>query len=156
MWEKDDAVKDDAVKSMKPQITRVAAYGLVLEGRSILLCRLSAQLPRDVGRWTLPGGGVEFGEDPAAAMIRELREETGLDVRPIKLAGIDSRHVEEEHRSFHGIRIIYFAEVIGGTLTHEVQGSTDRCDWWSYEDALTLPQVDLTVAGLGLAFPNNA
>ena len=49
------------------------------EGR-ILLARLSA-IEVDVGAWTLPGGGVDFGEHPDAAAIRELEEETGLDRR---------------------------------------------------------------------------
>ena len=61
--------------------TRIGSYSLCLddEGR-ILLARLSA-LEVDVGAWTMPGGGIEFGEHPDAAAVRELEEETGLDRR---------------------------------------------------------------------------
>lgn len=140
--------------SLKKQITRIAAYGLVRQSQRILLCRISDHITRDPGRWTLPGGALNFGEDPVAAMIREVREETGLTVRSLGLAGIDSFLKEDEDHDFHGIRIIYHAELIGGTLTNELDGSTDLCAWWSYEEAVKLPLVDLAEVGLDLAFSN--
>jgi 8-oxo-dGTP diphosphatase len=100
----------------------------------------------------LPGGGIDFGEDPVNAMGREVHEETGLTVRPTGLAGIDSLSIEEEDRHFHGIRIIYDTVVTGGTLRNELDGSTDLCAWWSYEEAKELQLVELAKAGLELAF----
>ncbi|HSG73194.1 MAG TPA: hypothetical protein VLA12_22455 [Planctomycetaceae bacterium] len=50
------------------------------------------------------------------------------------------------------IRLIYRTELRGGTLTDEVQGSTDRCSWWSYEDIRDLPLVSLAELGVSLAF----
>ena len=43
----------------------------------ILLVRVAPGYMRDVGQWTLPGGGLNFGEDPADGALRELTEETG-------------------------------------------------------------------------------
>ena len=74
---------------MRPRRSRVSAYGLILDGDRILLCRLSKELPRWEGSWTLPGGGLEFGESPEAAMIREVEEETGLQVVARSIAGIE-------------------------------------------------------------------
>ncbi len=71
----------------KPQITRVAAYGLVVKEARLLLCRISARLPLDAGQWTLPGGGIDFGEAPADAMVCEVEEESGLLVCPLGLVG---------------------------------------------------------------------
>ena len=65
---------------LQKQISRVAAYGLVLLNEKMLLCRISSQIPQHKGHWTLPGGGVEFGEAPDATMVREVKEETGIDV----------------------------------------------------------------------------
>ena len=135
-----------------PQITRVAAYGLVLSESRILLCRISDQLTSHAGQWTLPGGGIEFGEEPAAAMVREVHEETGLDVRPEHIADVHSVNLSLDGKDFHAIRIIYATELLGGRLSNEVDGTTDLCAWWSLEEARQLPLVDLAQTGLRLAF----
>jgi 8-oxo-dGTP diphosphatase len=85
-------------------------------------------------------------------MMREVNEETGLVVKPRGVAGIDSFHEEYEDHAFHGIRIIYYTELIGGTLRNELSGSTDLCAWWSLDEARTLPLGDLAEIGLDLAF----
>lgn len=140
--------------SSKPHITRIAAYGLILQDQRILLCRLSEQLPEYAGYWTLPGGGIDFGEDPTHAMIREVNEETGLMVKPNRVAGINSFYEEQVEHKFHGIRIIYNTQLIGGALINELDGTTDLCAWWSFDEARMLPLVDLTEIGLKLAFPD--
>ena len=132
-------------------ITRVAAYGIVRDEGKILLCRLAKPVPRHAGKWTLPGGGIDFGEDPEAAMVREVREETGLIVRPSSIAGVDSRVSDRPERAMHSIRIIDFADLLGGTLTYEINGTTDFCKWWSFNEAASLPLVDLAEAGLAIA-----
>ena len=57
------------------QIQRVAAYGVVRQSNQILLCQLTRSR-----QWTLPGGGIDFGEHPKAAVKREVLEETGFYV----------------------------------------------------------------------------
>ena len=136
-------------------ITRVAAYGLVTDLDRILLCRISNQLPRLAGLWTLPGGGLQFREDPQDAMIREVQEETGLSVRSTGLVGVDSNSVDTEEAHYHAIRIIYGAERIGGTLTNEIDGTTDLCQFWSRADLAALPLVDLAEIGVALAWADN-
>ena len=130
--------------------TRIAAYGLVIwEGR-VLLCRISPRVIEWAGFWTLPGGGIDFGEDPAEAMVREVQEETGLRVRPAGIAGIDSRMVPNGSAATHSLRIIYFAEVLGGALRNELDGSTDLCAWHEVDAVQSLPIVDLVKSGLDL------
>lgn len=130
------------------QRTRVAAYAIIVEGERILLCRLSAELEKLAGQWTLPGGGIDFGEPPVSGMIREVLEETGLVVRAVDIAHVDSFVSQKEEATWHHVRIIYRAEVVSGELRHEVQGSTDRCEWFAKDE---LPQlVDLAEIGVGL------
>lgn len=71
--------------------TRVAAYALATdEAGRVLLARVAPGYP-SAGQWTLPGGGLTFGEDPAAGALRELTEETGLTGEIESIAFIDSR-----------------------------------------------------------------
>jgi 8-oxo-dGTP diphosphatase len=135
------------------QVTRIAAYALCLdeEGR-ILLTRLS---PEEVkrGQWTLPGGGIDFGEAPADAVLRELTEETGLTGEVISLADVQSwlrRGAIPAYPGddFHAIQVIYRVRVTGGTLRDEVDGSTDAAAWFTRAELEKLPVVDLVEAGL--------
>jgi ADP-ribose pyrophosphatase YjhB (NUDIX family) len=138
--------------SQQQQITRVAAYGLITREREILLCRFSERFPARTGCWTLPGGGIDFGEDPVDAMVREVAEETGLRVENTGLAGVNAHNVATQDSQYHGIRILYHARVLGGALTNEVDGTTDLCQWWAINDLQTIELIDLVEFALPLAF----
>ena len=87
------------------------------------------------GLWSLPGGGVEQGEHPDDTVVREFREETGLDVRVVGLRTVTAdvarlRSGDLEHTD----RIVYDVEAVGGVLRAEVGGTTDRVVWMDAED----------------------
>jgi ADP-ribose pyrophosphatase YjhB (NUDIX family) len=112
---------------------RVAAYGIARDGDLVLLSRLSRSPHR--GRWTLPGGGLDFGERPADAVVRETHEETGLHVRVEELLDADAElwsfTKSDGRREAHAVRFVYRVTVLGGTLgVVEVDGSTDDARWW--------------------------
>jgi 8-oxo-dGTP diphosphatase len=136
----------------RERVTRVAAYSLVVDDGRILLCRLLEHVVGNVGDWTLPGGGIDFGEDPRDAAVREVFEETGLHVEVEELVEVDSAHFNLTERDMHAVRIIYSARDLGGELTHEIDGSTDLCAWMTPEEALELPLVNLARLGIWLAF----
>lgn len=136
---------------MKPKRTRISAYALIRDSDNILLCRLSKELPRWEGCWTLPGGGLDFGESPEEAVVREVEEETGFLVEVRSLAKIDSIHDTSGSEDFHGIRIIYHVELIGGRLRHEISGSTDCCEWHPFHPTPDILLVDLAQLGVRVA-----
>lgn len=70
----------------------IGVFGIIRddEGR-ILLC-----LRNDYALRNLPGGGVESGESPWQAMIREVKEETGLDVEITKLVGVYTKSNKDD------------------------------------------------------------
>ncbi|WP_246053106.1 NUDIX hydrolase [Actinocorallia herbida] len=123
---------------------RVAAYAVVVEDGRILLARfIGGERPR----WILPGGGLEHGEDPADAVLRELTEETGYTGRIIRLLGLHSFHWPDrdwdgEVVDFHGLRVLYEVARTGGELRYETDNSTDRAEWFALDELAGLDLMD--------------
>src|SRR5688572_25995285 len=96
-----------------PRRQRVAAYAVILRtpaspsstsagdpatgGPEILLCRLAPRISRQE-LWTLPGGGLDHGEDPRDALRREVMEETGLEAVVGDSARVYSAHLPRASR----------------------------------------------------------
>ena len=96
--------------TLEPRIDCVGAIITDASGRLLLIKR--GHEP-EAGRWSLPGGRVEPGESDQQAVVREVREETGLEVTPGRLAGTVSRPWPDGR-----VLVIrdYTAEVTGGSL----------------------------------------
>ena len=89
-------------------------------------------------------------------MVREVEEETGLRVIPKVIVDAHSLQREFGGRNMHSIRIVYLAEVAGGELRFEQDGTTDRCEWFTEEAARMLPLVELGKEGIELAFSSSS
>lgn len=126
---------------------RVAAYAVVIGDDETMLLAHWNEGPERNG-WSLPGGGIEPGEHPADAAVREVREETGYDVELDELIGVDSIVIPAERRPdsdepLQALRIVYRAHVVGGALAHEVGGSSDEAAWFSPREVDDLDRVGL-------------
>lgn len=135
---------------MKEDRVRVAAYALCRdEGGRVLLCHIAPSV--GVGDvWTLPGGGLDFGESPADAVIRELAEETGYQGEVDRLLDVTDRLFDMDgERRLHAIRIVYAVRITGGDLRDEPDGSTDMCRWLTVEEAAGLRVGELARRAIG-------
>ena len=130
-----------------PRRQRIAAYALLLRDDEVLLTRMSERT-RIPGRWTLPGGGIDHGEDPREALVREVYEETGLHISAGVVADVHSSHFTGPRsdglvEDYHGIHLIFLATILPGSEdvephVTEVDGSTDLAVWMKREEALGL------------------
>ncbi len=116
------------------QRRRVPCVGAVVHdarGRLLLVRRAN---PPARGLWSVPGGRVEPGEDDGTAVVREVAEETGLAVTPVRLVGSVLRDAPDG-----SVYVIadYLCEVTGGTLA----AGDDAADagWFDAAALETLP-----------------
>jgi len=123
-------------RSSLPKRQRVGAYAVILRGDQILLSRLAPSIaPEEL--WTLPGGGLDHGEDPRTAVLREIHEETGLDAEVGDTARLYSAHMPAAWRDgrrvdAHALRIVYDGWVpvdAPEPRVVEVDGSTVEAAW---------------------------
>ncbi|WP_430591826.1 NUDIX hydrolase [Humidisolicoccus flavus] len=127
--------------------TRIAAYAVIVDDEQILL---SHTVVENWEAWTLPGGGIDPGEHPEDAAIREVFEETGFTVEITDTLGVDSQVLDPrngEETPLHAIRIIFTARIVAGELVFEHSGSTDRAAWFALDE---LPRPRAASIDLGL------
>ncbi|WP_432501796.1 NUDIX hydrolase [Kineococcus arenarius] len=137
---------------------RLAAYAVVVSpDREILLTRLSPITPSP-GRWTLPGGGVDHGEHPLAAAVREVHEETGMEVEVDGLVDIGSEHFTGRSprgvlEDFHAVRVLVTATArqVRAPQVLDVGGSTDLGSWVPLARASHLGLVGVAHRGVQIA-----
>ncbi len=135
----------------------IGAYALCMDDTDrLLLCRIAPGYP-DEGRWTLPGGGLGWGEQPELGVLRELQEETGLSAKVNEVAGVYSRvYFKTRARpamSVHHLGLIYRVSDLRGEVRAEAEGSTDHCVWLTRAEVKKLSLVPLAEFALPLAWP---
>src|SRR5690242_6502390 len=118
---------------------RFAAYAIATDPADrLLLTRIAPGYP-GAGRWHLPGGGTDYGEQPGEALVREIAEETGQLARVTGLLDVTHFHnpnaygPERRRLSWHTIRALYRGVVDGPTVpvVTEVDGSTAEAGWYA-------------------------
>jgi 8-oxo-dGTP diphosphatase len=134
-------------------VRRIGAYGICRDrhGR-VLMVRASARSTRP-GVWFLPGGGLDHGEDPVAAVVRELAEETGLVIEVTGVRDVVAEVIPRGVRLEHTDGVIYDVAVVGGRERPEVDGTSDLVRWVTPQQAAVLPVSGLAARALRLPAP---
>jgi 8-oxo-dGTP diphosphatase len=123
------------------KIQRIAAYALIIAENHVLLSLLNRGPSR--GKWTLIGGQIEFGESPRAALVREVREEAGIEIQETDAHLIevlsyqaDFQDVPDVTKSIHFLGIVHtidFPQMLA--CKAEPDGhSSDGTRWFNLAD----------------------
>lgn len=126
-------------------VQRLAVYALVRSARGYLLTENSARTNAP-GTWALPGGGLDPGELPEAALHREVWEESGQRIRVEDVAAVTTRHwvgrsPNGRLEDFHAVRLVYRATCDEPTdpVVHDVDGTTAAAAWFGVDEIRRLP-----------------
>jgi ADP-ribose pyrophosphatase YjhB (NUDIX family) len=108
---------------------KIGVRGAVFDpaGR-ILMVRETA----DEHRWSLPGGWAEVNQTPAQSVVREVFEESGYRVRPVKLAAVWDRGRQTPPSPFSVVRMFFVCELTGGTPKTSLE--TSEVGWFAEPD----------------------
>ncbi len=140
--------------------TRAGAYAWIVEdGRILLTCFQGMDLTtgEPVRSWTLPGGGMEIGEQCEDTVLREVAEETGYEVAVGPLLGVNNVYLQAELTyapelgDLHSIQVVHSARVVGGEFQIEVDGSTVDAGWFPLDEPMPTDRVPLIDAANAFA-----
>lgn len=134
-----------------PASPLVGVGAIIVHENRVLLVRRGTEPMR--GRWSIPGGLIEVGEMLSEALVREVREETGLEVEPVELVELlDRIHRENGRVRYHYVIADYLCRVTGGTL--RAASDADEVRWveraeWNSHSALALEPITVRVIEAG-------
>lgn len=111
----------------------VGIGAIIVQDGKILLAKRGSEPGK--GKWSVPGGLVELGEKVEKAVVREVKEETNLDVEVVRLIDAVNNIIQDSNGKlrFHFVILDYLTKLKGGTL----QSSSDVLDtkWVRLEEA---------------------
>lgn len=122
-------------------VYKVRATGILIENNSLLLVKQKLSNNKN---WSLPGGRVEPGETLEQALIREMKEETGLDVEPIRMLYVCDVAASDNTV----LHITFLTKRIGGEITLP----TNEFDENPIHDVRFIPIDELTEYGISEKF----
>lgn len=160
--ERDRGLAETDVANAVPY-QRIAAYAVVRSSRGILMTELSTRT-NAAGLWNLPGGGLDPGEDPTDAVVREVHEETSQHVSDVRLLTVRTRHwvgraPNGRVEDFHAVRLFHTAHCAepADPVVIDVDGSTSAARWVTETELASLPlasSVPEALAAAGVSTPS--
>lgn len=113
------------------QTPKIETRGVVFKDKKILLVK-------EKGKWSLPGGWVDYDQSIASNTVKEVKEESGLDVVPVKVIALQDRNKHNFPQYAYGIcKVFVLCEVTGGSFQENME--TTESSYFSIEN---LPELD--------------
>jgi 8-oxo-dGTP diphosphatase len=134
-----------------PKTPLVGVGAVIVEDGRVLLVQRGREPLK--GHWSLPGGLIELGESLRGGVVREVREETGLEVEPVELIELlDRIHRDNNRVRYHYVIADYLCRVTGGRL--QAASDADAVRWveraeWNSHSVLVLDPITVRVIEAG-------
>lgn len=133
----------------KPDNVGVGVCVLITDNNineSVLLIKRRDDVKHVPGKWSLPGGWLEYGESPLETAVREVKEEVGLKINPknIKFIGYTS----DAHPSVHTVTLYFKASAFIGEPKNLEPDKVSDCSWIFRSSLMRMLQGDLLFPGM--------
>jgi ADP-ribose pyrophosphatase YjhB (NUDIX family) len=114
-------------KKLYPELPIVGVGAVIISQGKLLLEKRGNEPAK--GKWSIPGGVVELGESLQSAVVRETKEETGLDVEVIELVDVvDQVDLDEAGKvKYHFVIVDFYVKVKGGVA--QADSDADQLEW---------------------------
>ena len=117
------------------QTPKVDIRAVIFKEEKILLVREKSD-----NKWSLPGGWADIGLTPAEVVVKEVKEESGLDVDPVKIFAVFDKKCHSHPPSpYHVYKIFFLCKIIGGKIQKGLE--TNNVQYFSKEN---LPELSLS------------
>jgi 8-oxo-dGTP diphosphatase len=127
------------LESLHMSFPRCVAEGMIIKDEKVILVNASRGVTR--GFWNLPGGFMEYGESPDECILRELKEEIGIDARVVKLLNVTTK--SSAYHPFYLIAFIYQCE--SDSYDFEINpDEISEVKWFDIDNALNITKSHFT------------
>ncbi len=128
------------------QTPKVDIRGVVFKGEKILMVRETID-----GKWSIPGGWADIGLTPFEVARKEVLEESGLEVKPIRLLAVhDKKRHPHPIDIYHVYKMFILCNVTGGNLHGSME--TSEVKWVGLDELPTLSEFRITESQIKLMF----
>lgn len=123
-------------KKLKPgkDFIGIGIGGIILDKKGkFLLIQRGPKSKNEVGFWGFPGGALEFGETIEEAIIREVKEELGVEIKPLKKLPPVNHRIPHEKQ--HWMAVPYVCHLVSGKPKIKEPDKISKMRWFSIKDA---------------------
>jgi len=106
------------------------------EGR-VFLSKRGKNARNEYGKWEFPGGSVEFGDTIEDTIVREMREEYGVEIEVIELLGVNNHIIPDENQ--HWVSPCFIAKIVQGEPRILESGKCDEIGWFELHEVSSMP-----------------